>query len=124
MTLVSGPENPDVSSTLGGSGTDDNWLRAAGSQLRVPPAGWRALSACASADHGLFVGDISPYQEARAKEICERCQVQDACLAFSITHGVQSGVWGGLNGRERRKVRQVWMEQREMGVAGEAQQPA
>ena len=124
MTSVSGSGYHDVPSTPGGSGTDDNWLRAAGSQLRVPPAGWRARSACTSADHDLFVGEIDLEQEARAKAICGRCQVQDSCLAFSITHGVQYGIWGGLNGRERQKVRRVWTEQRAMGVAGAVQQPA
>lgn len=122
MTSESGTENPGVPMALGGAGADENWPGAAGARLRIPPAGWRARSACAGAGHDLFVGELNPDQEARAKGICQHCQVQDACLAFSIAQDVPYGVWGGLNGPERRKVRQVWSEQLTSDVADRAQQ--
>ncbi|MEX1004877.1 MAG: WhiB family transcriptional regulator [Acidimicrobiia bacterium] len=98
MKPLSGVERPDTAETAGGTtsaGADEGRLRAAGARLPIPPAGWREHSACSHADHDLFVGELTPDQEARAKAICEQCQVQDACLAFSITHEVQYGVWAG-----------------------------
>lgn len=124
MTSLSGPENLDGPMALGAAAADDNWLRAAGARLRVPPAGWRSRSACADVGHDLFFGELNPDQEARAKVICQHCHVQDACLAFSIAQNVQYGVWGGLNGPERKMVRQVWTEQLTREVAGQAQHTA
>jgi WhiB family transcriptional regulator, redox-sensing transcriptional regulator len=92
--------------------------------MRVPPPGWRARTACANADHDLFVGELDFDQETRAKAICEECQVRDACLAFSITHGIQYGIWGGFNASERQRIRQIWSQQRASGVAGRRQQTA
>lgn len=34
---------------------------------------------------------------------CERCPVQDACLALSLAAGESYGVWGGLTVDERRE---------------------
>lgn len=110
MSLARAGRQPGVSAP---SGADDAWLRAAGARLQVPPAGWRARSACATADHELFVGELDAHEEATAKAICAGCQVQDACLAYSITHGVQYGVWGGMNGAERRSLQRIWANQLE-----------
>lgn len=38
----------------------------------------------------------------RAKPLCQRCPVQQACLAYALDHGEEFGVWGGLTSRERR----------------------
>ncbi len=127
MRSESGPRNPDVPMSVrvgSAAGADDGWLRAAGARLRVPPAGWRDRSACTNADHDLFVGELSADQETRAKAICRRCHVQDACLAFSIAHGVQYGIWGGLNGPERQRVRKVWSEQLANADTNQAEQSA
>lgn len=40
-----------------------------------------------------------------AKEICERCPVQDACLAYALGNADDWGVWGGTTGPERRRMR-------------------
>jgi WhiB family transcriptional regulator, redox-sensing transcriptional regulator len=126
MKSVSGGNDTDTPAGGGATvaGEGDSWLRTAGARLRVPPAGWRARSACASVGHDLFVGELTPEQETRAKAICERCQVQDDCLAFSITHGVRYGVWGGLNETERQHVREIWSAQRTLGVGSRARRTA
>ena len=40
--------------------------------------------------------------EKRAKAICSRCDVASRCLAFALESRIEFGVWGGLNGKERR----------------------
>lgn len=41
-----------------------------------------------------------------AKRICnEMCSVKDQCLDFALDSNEKFGVWGGLDERERRKVR-------------------
>jgi WhiB family transcriptional regulator, redox-sensing transcriptional regulator len=44
-------------------------------------------------------------QVAAAKSICGGCPVQDACLAYALDSGQDDGVWGGLDGPERRELR-------------------
>jgi WhiB family redox-sensing transcriptional regulator len=39
-------------------------------------------------------------REARAKRLCERCPVQDACRTFARSHG-EYGLWGGETDEER-----------------------
>lgn len=40
-----------------------------------------------------------------AKEVCERCVLQDACLTASFElRELQYGVWGGLTPNERRQL--------------------
>jgi WhiB family redox-sensing transcriptional regulator len=40
-----------------------------------------------------------------AREVCGRCLVRDACLAFALEHEEPDGCWGGLSGHERRALR-------------------
>ncbi len=42
-----------------------------------------------------------------AKAVCSNCQVRVECLAYALHHEIIQGVWGGLNGRERRALRLV-----------------
>lgn len=41
-------------------------------------------------------------REARAKEICRSCVVQQDCRAYAIEIREPHGVWGGLSEQERR----------------------
>lgn len=43
-------------------------------------------------------------REARAKEICNECPVQSACLDYAIQIREQHGIWGGSTENERREV--------------------
>lgn len=45
------------------------------------------------------------HREARAKEICRACAVQDQCLAYALDISEQHGIWGGLTARERRALK-------------------
>jgi WhiB family transcriptional regulator, redox-sensing transcriptional regulator len=42
--------------------------------------------------------------ERKAKAICGRCPVQRDCLRFALESRTEFGIWGGLNGKERRSV--------------------
>ncbi len=44
-------------------------------------------------------------REARAKEICGACSVQDKCLTYAMEISEQHGIWGGLTARERRALK-------------------
>ena len=39
-----------------------------------------------------------------AKEICDSCVVQVACLEHALTRREKVGVWGGATERERRRM--------------------
>lgn len=40
-----------------------------------------------------------------AKTLCGLCQLQPACLRYAMQHRLQHGIYGGLTGRERQKLR-------------------
>jgi WhiB family transcriptional regulator, redox-sensing transcriptional regulator len=72
---------------------------------------WQDGAVCGGARARLFFGpdgETEPerrIREAKAKAICASCPVQVQCLDYALEHHVRSGVWGGLNGRERSRER-------------------
>ena len=42
--------------------------------------------------------------ERKAKAVCGRCPVQGRCLQFALESRTEFGIWGGLNGKERRRL--------------------
>ncbi|MEV0777491.1 WhiB family transcriptional regulator [Streptomyces sp. NPDC050433] len=70
---------------------------------------WLRDAACADADPELFfpVGDADPAAEQvkRAKEVCHGCPVESRCLEWALNTGLTSGVWGGTDEAERRRLR-------------------
>lgn len=77
--------------------------------------GWISESKCRSEDPEIFFA--SPDTELgveivrAAKLVCNGsdehppCPVRDACLEYSLEHNEQFGVWGGLDEKERRRLR-------------------
>jgi WhiB family redox-sensing transcriptional regulator len=37
--------------------------------------------------------------------VCSKCEVRLECLDFAITTRQQEGIWGGLNPKERQRLR-------------------
>ncbi len=72
-------------------GADDNWFD-------------RGL--CAQVDGETFFPEKG-VPVAPARSICARCDVQQECLDYAVDNRIADGVWGGLTGRERRK---IWRE--------------
>lgn len=48
-----------------------------------------------------------------AKWFCYRCDIREACLMEALEEGLDYGVWGGLNAKERRKLNRRARYQRE-----------
>lgn len=72
---------------------------------------WQEDAACLELGARLFfrpAGGRTPDGErgdAAAKEVCALCPVQRDCLRHALEAGDPSGIWGGLTGRERRRLR-------------------
>ncbi|MGV9881362.1 WhiB family transcriptional regulator [Streptomyces sp. NPDC003006] len=66
---------------------------------------WLHRAACADEDPDLFfpVGTTGPAIRDldAAKQICARCPVRGECLAWALSTGQASGVWGGTCEEER-----------------------
>jgi WhiB family redox-sensing transcriptional regulator len=63
--------------------------------------GWAEQARCRGKDPEAFFG--RNLTEARdAIRTCERCSVQQECLDYAVTEGIEIGVWGGLTERQRR----------------------
>jgi WhiB family transcriptional regulator, redox-sensing transcriptional regulator len=71
-------------------------------------ASWWSRAACSTADPDLFfpISSAGPAvrQVARAKAICARCEIQQACLGYALDAGPVQGVWGGMTEEERRRL--------------------
>lgn len=72
---------------------------------------FRDRAACRDVDPELFfpLGDGGPAQARvdAAKAVCRRCPVRLSCLDLAMSTGQDEGVWGGLDPRERRRLRRV-----------------
>ncbi len=71
-----------------------------------PDEGWRDDAACAGTDSDLFfpVGEDDEAASA-AKGVCAQCPVREACLRYALATNQTEGVWGGMTGPERRRLR-------------------
>jgi WhiB family redox-sensing transcriptional regulator len=65
---------------------------------------WMALAACDSANPDLFF-PIRGESVSLAKAICAGCAVREDCLEYAITYRERFRIWGGLSGRQRRRIR-------------------
>lgn len=64
---------------------------------------WQEKARCHSYDPEIFF-DPRVRAERRAKAICGKCAVRTQCLAVALESRAEFGVWGGLNGKERRSL--------------------
>ena len=54
---------------------------------------------------------------AKAKAVCETCDVKVGCLEYALMTNQDAGVWGGLTEDDRRKIRR---ERRKAARAAQA----
>lgn len=70
---------------------------------------WRHHAACRDTDTELFfpVGTTAATaaKTEDAKAICARCPVRLDCLRFALHTGEAEGVWGGMDPKERKRLR-------------------
>ncbi|MBT2449784.1 WhiB family transcriptional regulator [Streptomyces sp. ISL-43] len=77
---------------------------------------WQEGAACRELGPRLFfqpTAEQGPDRERRdeaAKEVCALCPVQRDCLRHVLRAGEPLGVWGGLDERERRRLRAAQAE--------------
>lgn len=74
--------------------------------VEIDEGRWKSLANCRGADPDLFFPGRTDWEQIRAaKEVCRPCLVREQCLEYALANGEREGVWGGLNGRERRRLR-------------------
>jgi WhiB family redox-sensing transcriptional regulator len=62
---------------------------------------WEEQARCLHYDPELFFAPRARAQR-KAKAICGKCGVREACLTFALELRIEHGVWGGMNVDERR----------------------
>ena len=68
---------------------------------------WRLHVACRDIDSAVFFhpdrerGSAKDHRDRRAKEVCARCPVIDACARYALEVQEPHGVWGGMTVTER-----------------------
>jgi WhiB family redox-sensing transcriptional regulator len=67
---------------------------------------WWELAACQAVDPDLFfpISDKGRAEAdvARARAVCQRCQIRAKCLDYAVTTRQADGIWGGLTEIERQ----------------------
>jgi WhiB family transcriptional regulator, redox-sensing transcriptional regulator len=59
-------------------------------------------AACRHADTDTFFADPAERKIVdAAKAVCQGCELRGPCLEYAIGQDIGSGVWGGLDARER-----------------------
>lgn len=73
---------------------------------------WMDDAACNGMDGNTFFPERGENNKlASAKAICSRCLVKDECLNFALENDIYHGVWGGMSGVERQRVRIKWRKE-------------
>jgi WhiB family redox-sensing transcriptional regulator len=70
------------------------------------PLSWQQSALCAQTDPKIFFPEHGG-SAVTAKKICHACIVENDCLHFALDNREESGVWGGLSNRERRKLKRT-----------------
>lgn len=78
---------------------------AAHDEAMEPQREWSIHAACRGHGPTTFYpqGDEAA-DVARAKAMCEACDVQAECLGHALASGERHGVWGGFTPTERRRI--------------------
>ena len=72
----------------------------------APLGRWVEHAACRGAPDALFFPERPAAVPTRlAKALCAACPVLEACRAYAIGHPEERGIWGGLTGLERARLR-------------------
>ena len=69
---------------------------------------WQFKGACVGrADHADWWFPQAGDRAERARTVCARCKVRDACLEYAIDNNITHGIWGGLSPSERKSLRET-----------------
>ncbi len=64
---------------------------------------WREHARCRGADAAIFYPTTED-EIRKARAFCATCPVRECCLEHALLHRERDGIWGGMTGRERRRV--------------------
>lgn len=67
---------------------------------------WMADAACQPGQGDLFFPERGEDSD-EAKRVCAGCTVRRECLTLAFDNNEQTGIWGGLSGKERRRLRRT-----------------
>jgi WhiB family redox-sensing transcriptional regulator len=85
----------------------------------TPSPDWMEQGLCRQTDPEIFFpegrGTAITTQTDAAKRVCNKCPVRARCLNWALNTGQDDGVWGGMSGRERRRVHGRRSTRREEG---------
>lgn len=73
-------------------------------QPRPSDEDWYSQALCPETDPDAFYPEKGG-STADAKKVCRGCPVKDQCLQWALDTDESYGVWGGLSGRERRRLK-------------------
>jgi hypothetical protein len=65
---------------------------------------WTACARCAETDPEIFFPPADD-PAAEARRICAQCPVREDCLAYALDADERYGIWGGLDPKERQRLR-------------------
>lgn len=65
---------------------------------------WMHDAACRGMNPELFYPGRGE-SVAQARNTCRGCPVRAECLAYAISTGEKTGMWGGMSERDRRRIR-------------------
>jgi WhiB family transcriptional regulator, redox-sensing transcriptional regulator len=72
----------------------------------IAPGDWWEFAACQTTDPDLFfpisATGRAKIDVARARAVCQHCQVRARCLDYALATRQVHGIWGGLTEDERR----------------------
>lgn len=120
--LASGMSSADIAREYGCSKTtvnvriNDSGLRQKRTQaprFKAPPYRppmWMDDAACKSAPNpDDFFPENGPAPDDKL-DLCRACPVRLQCLNYALENGIDDGLWGGMYGRARQRLR--WQNQR------------
>jgi len=85
-------------------------LRGDWDHYRSPETGradpWQVRGNCRDTDPDTFFPEKGRGSRA-AKNVCTGCPVKGQCLEFALVNGLTHGVWGGLTGPQRARLKPV-----------------
>lgn len=73
---------------------------------------WAARSACYGLDPEIFFpGQWDREARAKAKEICDACQIRPECFDYAMSQGASlEGFWAGTSKKDRQELRKMLEE--------------
>lgn len=93
----------------------------------VDATAWMDRALCTGADPEIWFPEAGGWVASRkAQKICRACPVREQCLEYALVNFIDHGIWGGIPGSVREKMRsernlvkpREWSDPMEHGTTG------